>query len=99
MGRLDLQEIRAKLQLHRAELQREYGVVEIGVFGSYARGEATAESDVDILVEFGKPIGFFKYLELEECLGEWLGTKVDLVTRAALKPHIGERILEEVSML
>jgi predicted nucleotidyltransferase len=44
-------------------------------------------------------VGFFKFLELEERLSEWLGAKVDLVTRAALKPHIGRRILSEVAML
>ena len=63
------------------------------------RGEATPDSDIDILVEIERPIGFFRYLDLEELLGEWLGNKVDLVTRAALKPHIGRRILEEVVML
>ena len=69
------------------------------MFGSYVRGEATEESDVDVLVEFNRSIGFFKFLELEERLGEWLGVKVDLVTKAALKPHIGRHILNEVAML
>lgn len=94
-----LEDIRAALQAHRDELEKEYGVVEIGIFGSYARGDASTGSDVDVLVSFNRPIGFFKFLELEERMGEWLGAKVDLVTRAALKPHIGRRILREVAIL
>ncbi|HDI23863.1 MAG TPA: nucleotidyltransferase, partial [Thermoplasmatales archaeon] len=50
----------------------------------------------DILVEFEKPLGFFKFLELEECLSKLIGRKVDLVSKKALKPHIGKHILEEV---
>lgn len=94
-----LREIQGILRERRDEMARDYGVTEIGVFGSYVRGEATADSDIDILVVFSQPVGFFKFLELEERLGEWLGAKVDLVTKAALKPHIGRRILSEVTML
>ena len=95
----NLKEIEAILRVRRDELARDYGVAEIGVFGSYVRGEATGESDIDILVAFSKPMGFFKFLELEELLSQWLGAKVDLVTKAALKPHIGRRILSEAAML
>jgi uncharacterized protein len=94
-----LKEIEATLRERRDELARDYGVTELGVFGSCARGEASGDSDIDILVEFDRPVGFFKFLELEERLSEWLGAKVDLVTRAALKLHIGRRILSEVAML
>ncbi len=94
-----LREIEAILRMRRDELLRDFGVVQIGVFGSCVRAEATDDSDIDILVEFNKPVGFFKFLDLEERLSEWLGAKVDLVTKAALKPRIGRRILDEVSML
>ncbi len=77
-------------------MARDYGVSEIGIFGSHVRGESSADSDIDILVEFDRPIGFFKFLEFEERLSKWLGTKVDLVTKNALKPHIGQNILNEV---
>ena len=97
--RPELKKIQAILRERREELARDYGVASIGIFGSYIRGEATDDSDIDILVEFDRPIGFFKFLELEERLGEWLGAKVDLVTKAALKPHIGRRILSEVAMI
>ena len=78
------------------ELEQEYAVKEIGIFGSAVWGEASGESDVDVLVEFSRPIGFFKFLELEEYLGSRLGRKVDLVSKKALKPRIGAHILEEV---
>ncbi len=94
-----LKEIEAILRERRDDLARDYGVTEIGVFGSCVRGEASGESDIDILIAFDRPVGFFKFLELEDRLSEWLGAKVDLVTRAALKPHIGRRILSEVAML
>jgi len=99
MKNTSLKEIEAILRQHRDELSNIYHVADIGVFGSFARGEASGESDIDILVEFDRPVGFFKFLELEERLGEWLGRRVDLVTKAALKPHIGRHILSEVSMI
>jgi uncharacterized protein len=52
----------------------------IGFFGSALRGEQSSKSDIDVLVEFRNPIGFFKFLELEEFLSEQLGGKVDLMS-------------------
>ena len=54
---------------------------------------------MDILVEFNEPIGFFKFLELEEYLSNIIGRKVDLVSKKALKPRIGKHILEEALFL
>ena len=68
---------------------------EFSMPGTYARGEQKKGSDVDILVEFREPIGLFKFLELEEYLSEIIGGKVDLVSKKALKPRIGQRILAE----
>lgn len=90
------EKVLTKLAELKDELRQEYGVKEIGVFGSIVRGEATPESDIDVLVEFARPVGFFKYLELEEYLTERLGQKVDLLSVKALKPLIGARILQEV---
>ncbi|WP_369684963.1 nucleotidyltransferase family protein [Candidatus Culexarchaeum yellowstonense] len=56
-------------------------------------------SDVDILVEFEEPIGFFQFLDLEEYLTKLIGIEVDLVSKGALKPIIGEKILKEVIYL
>lgn len=91
-----LEELKSKLAEHKEELRQRYRVKEIGIFGSFVRGEERSGSDVDILVEFERPVGFFTFLRLEEYLGNVLGLPVDLVTREALKPHIGKRVLEEV---
>ena len=84
------------LRAIKPELAIRYKVKEVGLWGSFVRGDQAESSDVDILVEFDSPIGFFKFLELEEFLGERLGRKVDLVSKKALKPRIGRRILQEV---
>ena len=94
-----LKEVKDTLSQHKEELEGKYKVKEIGIFGSYMRGEQRKRSDIDILVEFKEPIGLFEFMELEEYLKKLLGAKVDLVTREALKPHIGEYILKEVSYL
>jgi predicted nucleotidyltransferase len=90
------EEIKEIIQEHKEDLKKEYGVKEIGIFGSYVRGEQKAVSDVDILIELEKPIGFVKFLKLEKRISDILGVKVDLVTKEALKPYIGQRILQEV---
>jgi predicted nucleotidyltransferase len=82
----------------RPDLETRYNVKAIGLFGSALRGEQGPQSDIDVLVEFRSPIGFFKFLELEELLAERLGGKVDLVSKKALKPEIGRAILSEVVM-
>jgi predicted nucleotidyltransferase len=87
------------LKAIKPELAQRYYVKQIGLFGSFARGEQSKTSDVDILVEFSQPIGLFKFLELEERLESALDHKVDLVSRKALKPRIGKQILNEVVML
>jgi predicted nucleotidyltransferase len=71
------------------------GVRELALFGSVARDQAGPDSDVDLLVEFDRPVGMFAFLELKEYLEELLGTPVDLVTRSALKPQLHDRILAE----
>jgi predicted nucleotidyltransferase len=80
----------------REQLRSEFGVVGIGIFGSVVRGDQGAGSDIDILVEFERPIGFVRFMRLEKRLAELVGMPVDLVTKKALKPHIGKRILQEV---
>ena len=90
------QEIFETLSQHLTQMRNEYGVKRIGVFGSFVRDEETGNSEVDILVEFSQAVGLIKFLQLEESLGDLLGTKVDLVTKNALKKHIGQRILQEV---
>lgn len=91
-------EIRKTLSEHKSELREKYKVKEIGVFGSYVRGEQKRKSDVDILVEFEGPssMSLLDFIGLENYLSDVLGVKVDLVEKQALKPRIGKRVLEEV---
>lgn len=79
---------------HRAELI-EFGVKDLAIFGSVARETATESSDVDILVEFSRPIGLFEFVRLKLTLEEWIGQPVDLVTPDALHPALRDRILKE----
>ena len=68
----------------------------LGVFGSYVHGEATAKSDLDILVEYDQPPSLFQFVRLQRDLSELLGVPVDLVMKSALRPAIGQVILSEV---
>jgi predicted nucleotidyltransferase len=95
----DLQAIMGELRRLRPELQRRYPIREIGVFGSWVRGEQTEGSDVDVLVEFDGPIGLLDVVGLKLDLSDRLGLPVDLVMKDGLKPRIGRRILSEVVML
>jgi len=90
-----LNEIEAILREQKPILRERFKVEEIGVFGSYARGEASKESDIDIIVEFYEPIGW-EFVDLKEFLEAILGKEVDLVTRNALKPQLKSEILSEV---
>ncbi len=92
----DVDAIKSQLSHHKAELKEKFNVKTIGVFGSYVRGEQRKNSDLDILVEFETPVGLFEFMALENYLSNLIGVKVDLVSKKALKPRIGERIIEEV---
>jgi predicted nucleotidyltransferase len=72
-----------------------FGVGRLSLFGSFARDEGRADSDVDLLVEFKRPIGLFDFVRLQRELGERLGRRVELVTPAALKPQLRDKILSE----
>ena len=72
-----------------------FGVSRLSLFGSFARDEGREDSDIDLLVEFNRPIGLFAFARLQRELGERIGRPVELVTPAALKPQLRERILHE----
>jgi hypothetical protein len=93
---LDVEKIKETLRAHKGELRNQFKVKEIGVFGSFVRGEQRKSSDIDILVEFEEPIGLLEFMDLEEYLSNMLGRKVDLVSKKSLKPFIGEYIKKEV---
>lgn len=86
-------EILALLEQNRSRL-RQYGVREIGVFGSVIRGEQTSKSDVDVLAEFEKNT-FDSYMDLLFYLEELFEADVDLVLKGSIKPLIRENILAE----
>jgi predicted nucleotidyltransferase len=76
-------------------LERDFKVERLGLFGSFARGEQRGESDIDIVVEFKEPVGFFTFMDLEYYLEEKLGAEVDLVTPDAIKPLMKPYIMRE----
>lgn len=86
----------AKLAKHKPELE-SLGVRSLSLFGSVARDCATVHSDVDLLVEFNAPIGFFEFYAVKERLEQILGASVDLVTRNGLKPRMRSRVLAEAA--
>jgi len=79
-------EVLRKLRENLPELRRRFAVRSLKVFGSVARGEASPESDVDVLVEFTESPGFSGYMALKFYLEDLLGKKVDLVMSGALRP-------------
>lgn len=83
------------LNSHRPEFAQKYGVQKMSLFGSVARDEAGEVSDVDLLVEFARPMGLFGLFELQGRLEEVLGCPVDLGTPDSLKPRIRAKVLAE----
>lgn len=82
------------LAAHRDELDR-LGVRSLALFGSAARGEIRADSDVDLLIDFARPMGLFGFLEVKGYLEELLGRSVDLVTERALRQEYRDAVLRE----
>lgn len=95
-----LEEILQILRDEMPDLSSRYKVRSLGIFGSYARGEADEVSDIDLLVDLeDESLSLMEFIALENHLSDLLGAKVDLVERSALKPAIGRRILEEVKAI
>jgi uncharacterized protein len=88
------EEVQRRLSERRAELA-ELGVRSLDIFGSVARGEAAADSDVDLLVDFDRSIGLFHFFRVQRRLEQILGCRVDLVMREAVKPQLRDRIFRE----
>lgn len=95
----NLEQIIQTIKNEKPHLEKKYSLKEIGIFGSYIKGQANEESDVDLLVDFGQPVSLFKLAQMENYLSDLLHTKVDLVMKDALKPYIGIQILSEVQYL
>ncbi|MCD6455585.1 MAG: nucleotidyltransferase family protein [Methanophagales archaeon] len=94
---MDVDRIERKMEEKKVYIKRVFHVREIGVFGSFIRGEQTASSDIDVLVEFERGHkDFFNYMKLRYYLEELLQRKIDLVIKNAVKPRLRKRIFSEV---
>ncbi len=89
------QSIISLLQSAKSMLEQKYGVKALALFGSYSRNEATADSDVDVLVDFSKPIGL-AFVDLADELEQLLQMRVDLVSRNGIKPKYFQSIESEL---
>jgi uncharacterized protein len=93
-----VEEVKMILKDHKAEVMQKYRVREIGIFGSFVRGEQKRQSDVDILVEFHPRNipGLLKLIEMEIYLEKLLRKKVDVVIKSGIRPELKKGILKEV---
>ena len=81
------------------EICRANDISMVGLFGSTARGDATDQSDIDILIKLSKPKSLLSIIKLERILSEALGRKVDLVTEKAISPYLRDRILNDITVI
>lgn len=100
-GMRTLDEIKEILQAQKPYLAEKYGVTEVGVFGSYVRGEQRPDSDLDILIELEEPprISLLGLVNLENYLSDLLGVKIQTAIKKNLKSRLKPYILQEVEML
>lgn len=82
--------------MHKARLFEKYGLNTMAVFGSYSRGQQNENSDIDILVDFNKPVGV-EFIDLANELETLLKTKVDLVSKKGVRPQYYKKIEEDLS--
>ncbi len=94
-----LDEIKQILSDRKSWLCETYQITELGIFGSYARGEQTQDSDVDVLIDYKQAPTLFELVNLRDFLRDLLGLPVDVVTKNGLKPRIREQVLSEVIYL
>jgi hypothetical protein len=94
----NVEEAKAVLKEHKNEVIQKYRVSELGIFGSFVRGEQKKRSDIDILVEFNDRNipGLLKLIEMERYLEKLLRKKVALVRKGGIRPELRKIILKEV---
>jgi len=80
-------------------IMERHGVAYAGVFGSVARGEDRPQSDVDIMVRLGRPMGMVEYMELIQSLEEILQKRVDLVTEQSLNKHVRPYVMPDLTTI
>ena len=94
-----LKQVQSVLASSKAELRRKYNVRELGIFGSYARGQQKKTSDVDILVKFSPNATLFDFVGLGDYLEEKLKIKVDVVSERGIRPELKSDIIKDVIMV
>ncbi len=82
-----------------ADFCRRHGITRLRVFGSAVRGEERADSDIDLIADFGVPIGFFELIRAENALAEFFGRPVDLLTEPALSRFMRDAVLESAQVI
>jgi len=93
---MDRNTIISFLELNKQKMAQQFGATKIGLAGSYARDEATEDSDIDIIVEIQSTNKFRSFFNLLYYLQDSLGKQVDLVTESSLKPLVRESILKDI---
>ena len=88
--------ILAALRRASPALAQRYPIRSLALFGSFARADFRTDSDLDILVEFTRPVSLSSFLALEDELKALTGRRVDLVSRDALKPNIGHNVAQDL---
>ncbi|MFH1097219.1 MAG: nucleotidyltransferase family protein [Candidatus Desantisbacteria bacterium] len=91
-----LEKVKQILRENFEFLTNMYRIRSMGIFGSYVREEQKKESDIDILVEFNEPISLLKLVNIENFLTDFIGIKVDLISKEDIRPELKETILSEV---
>lgn len=96
MSNQTLEQKREQLRQALPQLQEQYGIDQMWLFGSYVRDEQTTASDLDVLVTFHEPPTVFQFVYIKDELSELLAIPVDLVMESGLKPHVRQRIMPEL---
>ena len=96
---MKLMQIKRAIKSNKKLLKQEYGVKEIGIFGSFARGKPKMKSDIDVLVDFDDVPDLIKLIQLERKLQTLLGKKVDLVRKQSIREELRDSILRELKIV
>ena len=91
-----IEEIKSILTELKPELQKRYGITDIGIFGSYIRGEQRPDSDLDVYVDYVEIPSLLDIVDLELFLSEKLQVKADVVPRGCIRPELKKYILPEI---
>lgn len=99
MQSIDKTNIATLLLKQKNHFKNDFNVKKVGLFGSFVHSTQTRHSDVDLLVEFNRPIGLLQFARLQLELTDLLQRRVDLVTPKALKPRLKQQVLNEVEWI